>query len=187
METEVQNTGKEQVIDLLESRIKNAEKTFANNLNFDAYSNGTADGGLQIGGLQLLIADAPTSGIVGGIDRSQWPFWRNFAYSGVNNGGNAVSSATITGYMNNMWLKTKRGGDAVDLIVADNNYFQFYWNSLQAIQRITSEEQGQAGFKTLKFMGADVVPGRRRRRGLPGQPHVFPQHGIHQVAAGQEP
>jgi hypothetical protein len=62
----LQNSGKEKMIDLLESRIGNAERTFQNNLSNDAYSNGTADGGKQVGGLQLLVADTPTSGTIGG-------------------------------------------------------------------------------------------------------------------------
>jgi hypothetical protein len=157
LEIDVQNTGEEQVIDLLEARISNAEKTMRNNLSYDLYSNGTADGGLQIGGLQLLVADAPTSGVVGGIDRSQWSFWRNQVYSGTNNGGSAVSATNIQGYMNSLWLQTKRQNDVTDLIIADNNYFQFYWSSLQAIQRIMKEDEGEAGYQRLKFMGADVV------------------------------
>jgi hypothetical protein len=157
LEIDVQNTGEEQIIDLLEARIANAEKTLRNNLSYDLYSNGTADGGLQIGGLQLLIADAPSSGVVGGIDRSQWSFWRNQVFSGVNNGGSAVSATSIQGYMNALWLSTKRQNDVTDLIIADNNFFQFYWQSLQAIQRITKEDDGEAGYQRLKFMGADVV------------------------------
>jgi hypothetical protein len=158
LEIDVQNIGEEQMIDLLEGRISNAEKTMNNQLSFDLYSNGTADGGLQVGGLQLLIADAPTSGVVGGIDRAQWQFWRNQVFSGVTNGGGAVTATTITGYMNQLWLATKRQNDAIDLIVADNNYFNFYWVSLQTIQRITTQETGEAGYQTLKYMGADVVP-----------------------------
>jgi hypothetical protein len=158
LEIDVQNTGPEQVIDLLEARIANAERTMANNLSYDLYSNGTADGGLQIGGLQLLVADAPNSGVVGGIDRALWPFWRNQVFSGVTNGGAAVSAANVQSYMNQLWLLTKRQSDAVDLIIADNAYFQFYWSSLQAIQRITSADTGKAGYANLKYMGADVVP-----------------------------
>ena len=157
LEVDVQNTGSDQVIDLLESRIYNAEKTMANNLSFDLYSNGTADGGLQIGGLQLLVADAPSSGVVGGIDRSQWAFWRNAVFSGVGNGGAAVSAANIQSYMNQLWLATKRQNDVVDFIIADNAYFNFYWSSLQSIQRITAEDRGEAGYQSLKYMGADVV------------------------------
>ena len=158
LEIDVQNTGDAQVIDLLESRIQNAEKTMANNLSYDLYSNGTADGGLQVGGLQLLVADAPTSGVVGGIDRAQWPFWRNVKFSGVTDGGVAVSAANIQNYMNQLWLATKRQNDVTDLIIADNAYFGFYWSALTAIQRITSSDSGEAGYQNLKYMGADVIP-----------------------------
>jgi archaellum component FlaF (FlaF/FlaG flagellin family) len=157
LEIDVQNTGAAQVIDLLESRIENAEKTFINQLSFDMYSNGTADGGLQMGGLQLLVADTATSGVVGGIDRAAWPFWRNQVFSGTTNGGGAVSATTIQNYMNQLWLGTKRNTDVTDLIIADNKYVNSYWQSLQAIQRITQTDNGQAGYQTLKYMGADVV------------------------------
>ena len=43
----------------------------------------------SVGGLQLLVATSPTTGVVGGIDRSQWAFWRNQAYSASAN--NVVS------------------------------------------------------------------------------------------------
>jgi hypothetical protein len=62
----IQNSGKERMIPLLESRIGNAERTMKNNLSNDCYSTGTADGGKQIGGLQLLVADVGNSGVVGG-------------------------------------------------------------------------------------------------------------------------
>jgi hypothetical protein len=76
---ELQNSGSERVIDLLESRIKNAERTMANNVSNDLYSDGTASGGKQIGGLQHIIADAPSTGTVGGINRATYSFWRNYA------------------------------------------------------------------------------------------------------------
>lgn len=157
LEVDVQNVGAAAIIDLLESRIENAEKTMQNGLSIDMYSNGSADGGLQVGGLQLLVADVATSGTVGGIDRGAWAFWRNQVYSGLTNGGGAVSATNITSYMNQLWLATKRGMDVTDLILADNNYFQFYWQSLQAIQRITTISSGQAGYESLKYMSADVV------------------------------
>jgi hypothetical protein len=62
----LQNSGKEKMIDLLESRINNAERTMRNNMSNDCYSDGTADGGKQIGGLQLLVANVNNSGTVGG-------------------------------------------------------------------------------------------------------------------------
>lgn len=155
----LQNNGPEQIIDLLDARIGNAEKTIVNNVALDCYSDGTADGGRQIGGLQLLISSTPTSGVVGGIDRSTTvgSFFRNAAFSGVNNGGAPTTTANIQSYMNRLYLQLVRGTDAPDLIVADNVYFRLYLESLQAIQRIQSEEMAEIGFQSLKFMGADVV------------------------------
>ena len=43
-------------------------------------------------------------------------------------------------------IKQIRGTDKADLIVAGNTMYQYYVASLQAIQRITSEESGAAGF-----------------------------------------
>lgn len=154
---ELQNSGKERVIELVESRVGNAERTFKNNMSADMYSDGTADGGKQVGGLQLLVADDPTTGTVGGIDRATWSFWRNQKFAGVADGGAAVSSANIQSYMNRLWLLCSRGPDHPDLIIADNAYFRMYWEALQAIQRITEASTGKSGFMTLDFMGAPVV------------------------------
>jgi len=154
---QLQNSGPEQMIDLLESRIENAEQTMQNNLSADFYSDGTADGGKQIGGLQLLVADSPTTGTVGGINRATWSFWRNQSYDATTDGGAAASAANIQRYMNTLYLRCSRGTDHPDLIIADNNYYQFYWESLQAIQRVTTSEMAEAGFQALKYMNADVV------------------------------
>jgi hypothetical protein len=154
---QMQNSGQEALIKLLSMRIKNAMKTLRNNIAIDCYSDGTADGGKQIGGLQALVANAPTSGTVGGISRATWTFWRNQKWSATTDGSGAMSSANIQTNMNNLWVRTTRGGDHPDLILADNNYYLFYLGSLQTIQRITSDKMAQAGFTSVKYMNADVV------------------------------
>lgn len=151
----LKNSGREKVIDLLEARIKNAEKTMLNNLSTGVYSDGTGTGGKQIGGLQLLVSDAGT-GTVGGINSSTYSFWQNAVYDFSNNGV-AASALTIQDAMNSLYLSISRNRDVPDLIVADNTYFGYYWKSLQAIQRVTDDKMASAGFQTLKFMGADVV------------------------------
>lgn len=150
---QLQNSGKDALIDLLEARIKNAERTMSNKIAESMYSDGTGDGGKQIGGLQLLVPDDPTTGTVGGINRATYTFWRTY----VKDPGAAATSSNIQGHMNDVYLNTSRGTDKVKLILADNNYFKEYWESLQAIQRIQSADTGEAGFATLKFQGADVV------------------------------
>jgi hypothetical protein len=152
----LQNAGREQMIDLLESRIENAELTMMNNMSTDIYSDGTADSGKQITGLQALIADDPTTGTVGGINRATYPFWQNKIYD-FSDESVTPSATTIQAAMNDLYLNTCRGSDKVDLIVADNTYFNYYLTSLQSIQRIMTDQTAQAGFMSLKYMGADVI------------------------------
>lgn len=156
LEIDVQNTGDAQVIDLLASRIKNAEKTMKNNITIGLYSDGTGTSGKQIGGLQLLVADDPTTGTVGGINRANFSFWRNKVFDATTD-GTATSATTIQANMNGMYLRTSRGSDHTDLILADSVYYKYFWGSLQAIQRIASSKMADAGFQSLQFAGADVV------------------------------
>lgn len=159
----LQNSSKEAIIDLLEGRVQVAEGQLLNRIQTDIYGNGTGNGGKNLTGLAAAVADAPSSGIYGGINRATWSFWQNQAFSGVTDGGAAVSAANIQSYMTQLAIKLVRGTDKADLIVADNNYYSLYVNSLQAIQRVTSAEEGAAGFASLKFYGggtsADVVLG----------------------------
>ena len=159
----LQNSGKEAIIDLLEGRIKVAEAQLANRINLDLYGNGTGNGGKNLTGLAAAVADSPSSGTYGGINRATWSFWQNQAFSGVTNGGAAVSAANIQSYMTQLAIKLVRGTDKADLIVADNNYYNLYVNSLQAIQRVTDPEMAGSGFASLKFYGggtsADLVLG----------------------------
>jgi len=153
----LQNSGKEQFIDLLEARLNVAESTMANNLSSSIYSDGTGSGGKEVTGLNAAVPADPTTGTYGGIDRATWAFWRSKLYDfSTATGGNA-SAANIQAGMNNLWAQTTRGSDRVDLIVMDTNYWSLYLASLQAQQRFTSPDTGNLGFPSIKFMDADVV------------------------------
>lgn len=154
---DLQNSSDEQIFDLLRARIENAEATLMNNIDADCFSDGTADSSKQITGLQAIVADTPTSGTVGSIDRSAYSFWQNVSYDATTDGGAAASASNIQDYMLDVYVQLKRNMDAPDLIVADDNYWKFYHESLSAIQRIASVTDGEAGFKTIDYMGAPVL------------------------------
>lgn len=157
---QLQNSGKNAIIDWLAAKMENAESTFQNGLSGDLYSAGTADSSKQIGGLQYGIADSPSTGIVGGIDRASFSFWKNYSFDATTDGGAAVTPANITDYMLRVYQATSRGNDKIDMWVGDNNYWRAYWESLQAIQRINKSDgdgSAAAGFATLDFMGAPVI------------------------------
>lgn len=153
---QLQNAGKEQIIDLLEGRMQVAEAQLTNNISAGVYSDGTGNGGKNITGLQAAISTTPTSGTYGGINRATWSFWRNQAFSASTDGGAPVTSANIQSYMNRLAVRLVRGTDRPDMIVADNNYYRAFLESLQAIQRVTSEDSAAAGFTSIKYMGAGL-------------------------------
>lgn len=158
MEQHVQNTGKEALINLLDSRIKVAMKTLKNNVTIGMYSDGTGTSGKQIGGLQLLVANTPTSGTVGGINRVNYTFWRNQTFDATTDGSAATTAANIQSYMNEVFLRCTRGDDKPDMILAARSKYKLFWASMQAIQRVTNDGNSKAvaGFTSLAF--ANNVP-----------------------------
>ena len=152
---EAQNSGKERMIPLLSKRVMNAEHSMANGMSGDVYSDGTADGGKQINGLQALVATAPDTGTVGGIPRGANEFWRNIAVDPAA----ALTKDTIKAAMQGLWVQLCRGVDKPDLIVADNNHYNLYWDSLTDLQRFGDNSRGKEGFgfEALKFNTGDVV------------------------------
>ena len=147
------NSGEEQVMDLFEKRVNNAEKTLIKKMSAAVYGDGTGSSGKEIGGLALLVADDPTTGTVGAINRAEVgnEFWRN-----------QVSSAEITKdnilqKMNELYLKCSRGSDKPDLIVGDDRLYSLYDSTLMDLQRFCDSKVADSGFLSLKFKGADVI------------------------------
>lgn len=153
----LQNSGKERMIDLMDSRLSVAEATMANIISGGLYSNGTGSGGKEIDGLAAAIPVDPTTGVYGGIDRATaiGTFWR----SKISNqtAANGLDPTKIQGYWNGLWAQLVRGTDRPDLIMCDSAVWAVYLQSLQALQRFTQAETGALGFPSLKYMDADVV------------------------------
>lgn len=150
---QLKNAGKEQMIDLMEGRIKVAESSMMNLLASGVYSDGLGSGGKQVTGLNAAVPINPATGIYGGIDRVTWTFWR----SKTTTAGAALDKATVQDAFNAMWASLVRGMDRPDLIVVDNFMWGIYMASLQAQQRFTGTETGKLGFPTIKYMDADIV------------------------------
>lgn len=154
LEGEIQNSGRERIINLLASRIENLEISLRNTASTAIYADGTGNSGKEFGGLQLLVQDDPTSSSsVGGINQATYSWWRNQTTGDIA----SLSSSNIQTNMNTLWLSCIRGTDRVDLIPCDANTYTFYEESLQPLQRFSSPNMADAGFTTLKYKSADVV------------------------------
>lgn len=156
---QLQNSGKEALIDLMEARLTVAESTMANQLSASIYGDGTAAGGKSITGLGAAVSTAPATGVYGGIDRATWNFWRNQAFDAKVSGGSTtgITSGNVQTFMNALWSKLIRASDRPDMIVCDNQFWSAFMGGLQPQQRFMDPKSASLGFPTIKFMDADVV------------------------------
>ena len=150
---QIKNSGTEAIINLLEARINVLEKSMMNSLSTSIYSDGTGSSGKEVGGLQLIVADAGT-GTVGGINSSTFTFWQNAQTTATSS---AFSVANVQADMNTIYLSLVRGADSPDLVMAGTNAYTAFLGSLQAIQRITSDDMANSGFTSLQYLNSDVV------------------------------
>ena len=150
---QIKNSGTEAIINLLEARINVLEKSMMNSLSTAIYSDGTGSSGKEVGGLQLIVADAGT-GTVGGINSSTFTFWQNVQTTATSS---AFSTSNVQDDMNNIYLQLVRGADSPDLVMAGTNAYKAFLGSLQAIQRITSDDLARSGFTSVQYLNSDVV------------------------------
>jgi hypothetical protein len=154
---EMQNSGKEGLIDLVESRITVAEETMSNLIETGLYGDGTGFGGKALTGLGSIVenlATASQTSTVGGISRTLWPFWRSY-YASTS----TASGVLLQAAMNTAYAGITRGADAPDVVIAGAEMWAEYLASLQAIQRFASADSAKLGFATIKYMNADVYLG----------------------------
>jgi hypothetical protein len=80
-----------ELVGLLEDKLFDLGEKYARDMNLLLYGDGVADP-KALAGLKLLVADDPSVGIVGGLDRSlaAYSWWRNRAYT-------AAFGAKVTG------------------------------------------------------------------------------------------
>lgn len=148
-----QNSGKNQIVDLAKSRLKNAMRTAANNMSVDLYSSGSLTN--QMGGLGHII-QSNGQGTVGGINSTTYTFWRN-QFREIS-GTNTWTKSTIRDEMQALWISCVRGTDKPDLLVSTNDFYSAYWGGLTDLQRYTKDSgEANMGFQSLMFNTAQVI------------------------------
>lgn len=157
---QLQNAGREQMIELMDQRVTVGESTMANLMSQGWYGDGTLAGGKSIIGLDAItpvdastVANRVDAGVYGSIDRGTWGFWRPVYIKP----GAALTAATIQANMNSVWGLLVRGRERPDLIIADTTMWGLYIASLQLQQRFVEPKKANLGFSAVQFMDADVV------------------------------
>jgi hypothetical protein len=177
---ERQNSGEGRLINLLESKMKQAEMTLREKLNGDlmlgTVSSGTfipdtaSDGSkglLPLGFfLRKLNATDPTSPTtVGNISSASNAWWRHVTTWANNNNtsgnswyGSITTYAGLKAALRKTYNYCSRGsGGSPNLVVFDQSSYETYEASLDASVRYADTKMADMGFETLKLKGATCV------------------------------
>lgn len=175
-----QNSGEGKLIDLLKSKIRQAEMSMKEKLNQDlvlgtvssaTFIEETSSGGnkglLPLGYfLRKANATDPSSGSVGNISGATYSWWRHQTAvldSGTKDTGNAfaLSVSTYAGLkvaLKRMYNYCSRGsGGNPDLVVSDQSTFETYENALDTQVRYQNTKMADMGFDTIKLRGATMI------------------------------
>lgn len=152
------NSGPNQLMDVMESHIDAAESELLDEVDISLHGNGTRFGGKELGGLQLAVPTVVNSGTYAGIDRGTQAVWRTSVFDADNDFasiGTQVNSTTIRPMLNSIMTRRSRGRQAADLILMSPEHYAAYDAATVAIQRINDESGlGKLGFTSLKYFGA---------------------------------
>lgn len=178
---ERQNAGEGKLIDLLSSKIKQAEMTMQEKLNKDllrgTVNTATFVPEVSSGGNYGLLpmgyfcrkdntADPLVGGNVGDIAGATYDWWRPRTAvldNGTKDTGNDFALAVTTYAGMEVALKrmynytSRKSGGSPDLCVMDQNTFETYENALNTKVRYQNTKMADVGFDTIKLRGATCV------------------------------
>lgn len=147
---ERQNSGEQRIINLLESKVKQAEISMRDELNRQMYADGTGNDSKDIFGLDLLVENGAAWGTLGGIDRSDpanaW--WRN-QWTGTV--GSFATNGTDK--MRDMYNICSRGNEHPDIGLTTRDIYGAYEKTLIPNQRFDDSTLASGHFELVKFKG----------------------------------
>ena len=135
---EAKNNGEQEIINLLEAKIMQAEESMREGFNQMFFGDGTGNGGKNWNGLGNLVE---ASGTVGGIDRSTETWWRSYE----NNSAGALTLAKMATAYNSVSV----GNDHPDMILTTQTLFEKYEALIVPQLRFTDTRTADAGFQNL--------------------------------------
>lgn len=145
---EAKNNGEQEIINLLEAKIMQAEESMREGFNQMFFADGTGNGGKNWNGLGNLVE---ATGTVGGINRatSGNEFWRSYEEN--------TATALTLAQMSTAYNSVSVGNDHPDMVLTTQTLFEKYEALLQPQLRYTDTKTADAGFQNLLFKAAPVV------------------------------
>jgi len=143
---EAKNNGDQEIINLLEAKIMQAEESMREGFNTMFFGDGTGNSSKNWNGLGNLVESGNT---VGGIDSSTYTWWKSYE----ENTATALTLAQMATAYNSVSV----GNDHPDTLLTTQTLFEKYEALLQPNLRYTDTKTADAGFQNLLFKAAPVM------------------------------
>jgi len=143
---EAKNNGEQEIINLLEAKIMQAEESMREGFNTMFFADGTGNSSKDWNGLGNLVESGNT---VGNIDSSTYTWWKSYEEN--------TSTALTLAQMATAYNSVSVGNDHPDTLLTTQTLFEKYEALLQPNLRYTDTKTADAGFQNLLFKAAPVM------------------------------
>lgn len=159
---ELQNRGDKRYVNLLGSKLEVLEDSLQNLLHSAAWGDGTTT--FYPVGLAGLMSTTPTSGTVGGLDRSSASnaWFRNQAFTSTTAvADTAVDAGNALRFLDyGIDLGLKNSMPTTSIIIAGSTHWPFFNQAITAKQVINdTTSNGKAGFDYIYYRGRKIYNG----------------------------
>jgi hypothetical protein len=150
---------KVQLLNLLDEQMESLKEGFMKKLDLELHRNGTQDTD-AVAGLDALVAVAPATGVIGGLDGATATYWRNNAQTGIS----TASVGTLATAMEQNWRKCIKNGGSPDFILAGGDFIDAYRKEITITNnaesgRVKTVDAGVgSGVSTgMYFKGVEII------------------------------
>jgi hypothetical protein len=142
---EMQNRGKQEMIDIVQAKIKHAESSIKDKLNVDLFASSQV--GNKITPIPAIIS---ASGTCGDISATTYAWWAS--KSQTSGSFSARGLADLRSVWNQTVLLNPVG--PCDGLISDRTAFEYYESTLVPQLRLSDTKMGDLGFENFKYKGA---------------------------------
>ena len=146
---EAKNNGEQEIINLLEAKIMQAEESMREGFNQMFFGDGTGNSGKNWNGLGNIVESGNTVGGINSAAGQGNDWWRSYEEN--------TAGALTLAYMNTAYNSVSVGNDHPDVVLTTQTLFEKYEALLQPQLRYTDTKTADAGFQNLLFKAAPVM------------------------------
>jgi hypothetical protein len=146
---EAKNNGEQEIINLLEAKIMQAEESMREGFNQMFFGDGTGNSSKNWNGLGNIVESGNTVGGINSATGQGNDWWRSYE---ENTAGALTLAQMATAYNS-----TSVGNDHIDTVLTTQTLFEKYEALLQPQLRYTDTKTADAGFQNLLFKSAPVM------------------------------